>query len=90
LRGMVDEWPIWSEQILKKAKRNGINKLLLRKLSISKTDENFVIPDEGKKKLKTTELNEIAIFTFFCSFNAPNNMALPLQVKTKEMKALPH
>jgi hypothetical protein len=76
LCGMVDEWPIWSEQVLAKAKIYGINKLLLRKLSIPKTDENFVIPDEGKKKLKTTELNEIAIFTFFCTFDAPNNLAL--------------
>jgi hypothetical protein len=74
---MVDEWPIWSEQILAKAKRYGINKLLFRKLSILKTDENFVILHEGKKKLKTTELNEKATFTFFCTFNAPNNLALP-------------
>jgi hypothetical protein len=87
---MVDEWPIWSEQILKKAKRNVINKLLLRKLSISKTDENYVILHKGKKKLKTTELNEISIFIFFCTFTAPYNLPLPLQVKTKEMKALPH
>jgi hypothetical protein len=63
---------------------------IVQKVVDSKTDENYVILHKDKKKLKTTELNEISIFIFFCTFTAPYNLPLPLQVKTKEMKALRH
>jgi hypothetical protein len=39
--GKVDEWLIWSEKFLAKAKRYGFKDVLLRKLSIPKADEEF-------------------------------------------------
>ena len=59
--GKVDEWPIWSEKFLAKAKRYGFKDILLGKLSISKVDDVFdEISEEGKKMTKVIELNEIA------------------------------
>ena len=59
--GKSEEWPIWSEKFLAKAKRYGFKDLLLGKLSIPKSDEVFdEVSDEGKKKAKIIELNEIA------------------------------
>jgi gag-polypeptide of LTR copia-type len=59
--GKVDEWPIWSEKFLAKAKRYGFKDLLLGKLSIPKVDDAFdEISEEGKKMMKVIELNEIA------------------------------
>ena len=59
--GKVDEWPIWSEKFLAKAKRYGFKDLLLGKLSIPKVDDVFdEISEEGKKMTKVIELNEIA------------------------------
>ena len=58
--GTVDEWPIWSEKFLAKAKRYGFKDLLLGKLSIPKVDESFdEVSDEGKKMSKIIELNEV-------------------------------
>jgi hypothetical protein len=49
--GKIEEWPIWSERFLAKAKRCGFKDLLLGKLSVPKVDEEI---DEtsyiGKKK----------------------------------------
>jgi hypothetical protein len=39
--GKADEWPIWSEKFLTKAKRCGFKGLLLGKLSLPKEDESF-------------------------------------------------
>ena len=59
--GKVDEWPIWSERFLAKAKRFGFKDLLLGKLSIPTADEEIDVESEsGKKKSVIIELNEIA------------------------------
>jgi hypothetical protein len=59
--GKVEEWPIWSEKFLAKAKRCGFKDLLLGKLSIPKVDEEIdETSDIGKKKSIIIELNEIA------------------------------
>ena len=59
--GKADEWPIWSEKFLAKAKRYGFKDLLLGKLSIPTCDEEFDETSEiGKKKSRAIELNEIA------------------------------
>jgi hypothetical protein len=59
--GKIDEWPIWSETFLGRAKRYGFKDLLLGKLSLPKFDESFdVDSDEGKKMLKNAEINEVA------------------------------
>jgi hypothetical protein len=59
--GKVEEWLIWSESFLAKAKCCGFKDLLLGKLSIPKMDKEI---DEttgiGKKKSMIIELNEIA------------------------------
>jgi hypothetical protein len=46
----VDEWPIWSEKVLSKAKRYGFKDVLVGKMSIPKEDEEFdEVSDLGKK-----------------------------------------
>ena len=59
--GKADEWPIWSEKFLAKAKRYGVKDVLIGKLSIPKADEEF---DEdtvtGKKMKNAIEVNELA------------------------------
>jgi hypothetical protein len=73
----VDEWPSWSEKFLSKAKKYGFQDLLLGKLSIPWSDEEFnVISDFGKEKSRIFELNEIA-FT---------KLILLIDVKTSSSK----
>jgi hypothetical protein len=58
--GKIEEWPIWSELFLGKAKRCGFKDLLLGKLSIPKLDEDIdEMSDIGKKKSIIIKLNEI-------------------------------
>jgi hypothetical protein len=46
----VDEWPVWSEKFLTKAKRYGIKDVLLGKWPIPKVDESFdEASDQGKR-----------------------------------------
>jgi hypothetical protein len=40
--GKVEEWPIWSERFLAKAKRYGFKDSLLGKFSIPKVDEEIM------------------------------------------------
>jgi hypothetical protein len=59
--GKVEEWPIWSERLLAKAKYCGFKDLFLGKLSIPKVDEEIdEASDIGKKKSIIIESNEIA------------------------------
>ena len=59
--GKVDEWPIWSEKFMAKAKRYGFKDVLVGKLSIPKADEEFdEVSDIGKRMSRAIELNEIA------------------------------
>jgi hypothetical protein len=59
--GKADEWPIWNETFLSKAKRYGLKDLLLGKLSIPRSDEEFDVMSEiGKEKPGIIKLNEIA------------------------------
>jgi hypothetical protein len=54
-----DEWPIWSEKVSFKGKEIS---LLLGKLSIPKSNDNFdEVLDIGKKLASTIELNEIVL-----------------------------
>ena len=64
--GKVDEWPVWSEKFLAKAKRYGFKDLLQGKLSIPKFDESFdEDSDKGKKILRNAEINEVAFQNSF-------------------------
>jgi hypothetical protein len=68
--GKVDEWTIWREKFLAKAKRYGFKDLLLGKLSIPKVDDVFdAISEEGKKMIKVIELNEIAYIELILSID---------------------
>jgi hypothetical protein len=59
--GKGDEWPTWNKKFLAKAKRCGFKDLLLRKLSIAKTDEVYEVEIEVRKKKRIiTDLNEFA------------------------------
>ena len=59
--GKCDEWPTWSEKFLAKAKRFGFKDVLLGKVMIPKSTEEFdEESDDGKKKARVIELNEIA------------------------------
>ena len=49
--GRKDEWPTWSEKFLAKAKRSGIKDVLLGKLQIPKSSEEFEEKTEKKKKV---------------------------------------
>ena len=59
--GIKEDWSIWSERFLAKAKRHGYKDVLLGKEVIPKSNE--VIDEktaEGKEKSKIVELNELA------------------------------
>jgi hypothetical protein len=59
--GKADEWPIWNEKFMAKAKRYGFKDVLTGKLSIPKADEEFDKDlDIGKKMLNAIELNKVA------------------------------
>ena len=48
--GKVDEWPIWSEIFLTKAKRYAFKDVLVEKLSIPKEDKEFdEVSDMGEE-----------------------------------------
>jgi len=59
--GKVDEWPIWCEKFLSKAKKLGFKDLLLGRLTIPSSVEDFDnLSETGKEKSRIIELNEIA------------------------------
>jgi gag-polypeptide of LTR copia-type len=68
--GKSDEWTIWSEKFLAKAKRYGFKDVLIRKLSIPKADEEF---DEdsvtGKKMKNAIEVSKLAYTELFLSID---------------------
>jgi hypothetical protein len=75
--GKADEWPIWSEKFLAKAKKCGFKDLLLGKLSIPKEDESFdELSDIGKKMSHIIELNKV-VYT---------ELILSIDVKTSSDK----
>ena len=83
--GKVDEWPIWSEKFLAKAKRYGFKDLLLGKLSIPKVDDVFdEISEEGKKMTKVIELNEIAYTELILSIYVKIAFDIVKRCKTKD------
>jgi hypothetical protein len=66
LCGKVDEWPVWSEKFLAKAKRYGFKDLLQGKLSFPKFDESFdEDSDKGKKVLKMQRLMKLFLQNSF-------------------------
>jgi hypothetical protein len=73
--GKGDEWPIWSEKFLAKAKRYGFKDVLLGKLSIPKIDESFdEASDQGNWMLKIIEFNEIAFTELILTIDVKTSM----------------
>ena len=59
--GKADDWPIWNEKFMAKAKRYCIKDALTRKLSIPKADEELDKDSEiGKNMLNAIEINKVA------------------------------
>jgi hypothetical protein len=90
--GKGDEWPIWSEKLIAKAKRYGFKDVQLGKLSTPKIDESFVdASDQGKRMLKIIEFNEISFTDLILSIDVKTsngNIALNL-VKGGKLKDYP-
>jgi hypothetical protein len=59
--GKSEEWPTWSEKILGKARRYGFKDVLLGKFKVPKTDEDYDMESEERKKLTiAADMNEFA------------------------------
>jgi hypothetical protein len=59
--GKSEEWPTWSERFLAKARCYGFNDVLLGKVKVSRTDEEYDMgSEEGKKLTIAADMNELA------------------------------
>jgi hypothetical protein len=59
--GKNEEWPTWSEKFLAKARRYGFKDVLLGKVRIPMTDEDYEVDTEEGKKLRiAADMNELA------------------------------
>jgi hypothetical protein len=59
--GNNDEWPTWSEKFLAKARRYGFKNILLGKVRIPMTDEDYEVDTkEGKQLGISANMNELA------------------------------
>ena len=68
--GIKEDWSIWSEQFLTKAKHHVFKDLLLGKEVIPKVDELLSdLTPEGKAKLKLIKLNEFSYSEFVLSMD---------------------
>jgi tellurite resistance-related uncharacterized protein len=58
--GKSEEWPIWSEKFLAKARHYGFKDVLLGKVKVPTTDEGYDIEsEEGKKLTIAADMNEL-------------------------------
>ena len=72
--GRKDEWPTWSEKFLAKAKFSGIKDVLLGKLQIPKSSEEFEEKtEEGRKLLKNADLDELAFTELILSIDVSSS-----------------
>jgi hypothetical protein len=56
-----DKWPTWSEKFLAKARCYGFEDVLLGKVRISMTDEDYEVDTEEAKKMRiAADMNELA------------------------------
>jgi hypothetical protein len=57
--GKSEEWPTWSEKVLAKARPYGFNDVLLGKVKVPRTDEDYHMESkEGKKLTIAADMNE--------------------------------
>jgi hypothetical protein len=61
LKGKSEELPTWSEKYLAKARRYGFKDVLLGKVKVPRTDEDYDMEsEEGKKSTIAADMNELA------------------------------
>jgi tellurite resistance-related uncharacterized protein len=59
--GKSEEWPTWSEKFFAKARRYGFKDVLLGKVKVPRTDEEYDMEsEEGKKLTIAADINELA------------------------------
>jgi hypothetical protein len=59
--GKNEEWPTWSEKFLANARCYGFKDVLLGKVNVPKTDEDYDMESEEGKKLPIAgDMNELA------------------------------
>jgi hypothetical protein len=59
--GKSEEWPTWSEKVLAKARRYGFIYVLLGKVKVPRTYEDYDMKsEEGKKITISANMNELA------------------------------
>jgi hypothetical protein len=72
--GRKEEWPSWSDKFLAKAKRSGIEDVLLGRVEIpTSLDVIDEKTDEGKRLMRITDLNEIAFTELILSIDVSNS-----------------
>jgi hypothetical protein len=85
-----EEWSIWSEKFLSKARISGIKDILLGRVAIPKTnEENNDKTDEGKSNLKISDLNELDCtkLTLFINFRTSSGkVAFNMAARTKTIQ----
>jgi tellurite resistance-related uncharacterized protein len=61
--GKSEEWPTWGKKFLAKARRYGFKDVLLGKVKVPRTDEEYDMEsEEGKKLTIAADMNELANF----------------------------
>jgi hypothetical protein len=62
-----EEWPTWSEKFLAMARRYGFKDILLGKVKVPRTDEDYDLEsEEGKKLTIAADMNELAYTELIC------------------------
>jgi tellurite resistance-related uncharacterized protein len=65
--GKSKEWPTLSERFLAKARRYGFKDVLLGKVKVPRTDEDYDMEsEEGKKLTIAADMNELAYTELIC------------------------
>jgi hypothetical protein len=74
--GKSEEWHTWSENFLAKARRYGFKDLLLGKVKVPRTDEDFDMEsEEGKKLTIAVDMNELAYTELILSIDDKTSSA---------------
>jgi hypothetical protein len=88
--GRKEEWPIWSEKFLAKAKRSGIKDVLLGTLQIPKTSEKLEEKSEkGRRMMKNADLNKLALKELILSIDLSNSSEKIGRIMKMGMQLMP-
>jgi tellurite resistance-related uncharacterized protein len=74
--GKSEEWPTWSEKFLAKARRFGFKDVLLGKVKVLRTDVDYDMESEERKKLTiAADMNELAYSELILSIDDKTSSA---------------